>query len=882
MAFKINNNPKINSVSNSGVTNTSNFNTSGSSNVSVFSVNDDVIEKLCAKLQISREQLDLLVAKYPDFYSMDPVKQAEIAKSAVIDTSVSINENDNNGVSKNQTDNHTNDNSAYQKEEQAGFNHNEYSKLSVKEKVNVYAQELAKNKFLYAEDGSKKTLADWDALSQDEQNNLIKKELGNLQKEDPNQRYDAKSISNLFELKMTKLQAANLLEENISTFNKKGKEQIADAVHEYLFGVNSDNLSQQQNNYLENQYVLSKAVIQACKDKGDNTYVDGVDYNLPESEISEKFSKGGILSKSTKIEVQLAYLENKKSKGIALDETEQAVYERLGKLVKSQSGLALVHAAKYKAANPDKQVNYGRLDALKKSEFGKDFEAAVNDEDKNFVIGAYIKKVGENLSPEEKAKLINELTLELMYNPDNVELVTDVHSNVVENSDEETVNELMQTKEDGLAELNVINADKIKSEKPLQTLAITHENMVADEPERAEMLASDTMDNLSMSKLAIVSNIYSSSKSENIQRKLVDNALLEIENEQDIEAQKVILENVNNNSNLEVRKDAGSRLDEAHKDNQLPLTEKFSQDKEVAKAMNENETLTRFHKDNQTEGFKLLKNRFEQNDFSKEEAISQLNVLADQIKDCHKDNQLAMHKDIMQSKYSEVQEHAAGNIKDYDLSVQSEALDAVYASNNRKAIEKAVTELENSPTYLQETELPRVTGEAAARNNLIEFAQTSDTLSLQERLASGVQLSQSEFNALPSDVKREYFANYFKKLPLEQKIKLLSSIPNGAQKKTIYVMIARTDANLFNAIVKDKDRADMLLSMGLPNDVNNKITNVVKFLAVSDVGYQNIAKKHDIEYENETKGNNASYTTNPYGFDAKEIYLKDKKGNLMV
>lgn len=882
MAFKVNNNPNINSVSNSGVANTSNFNASSSSNVSVFSADDDAIKKLCAKLQISKEQLDLLVAKYPDFYSMEPVKQAEIAKSAVIDTSVSINENDNNGVSKNQADNHTNDNSAYQKEEQTGFNHNEYSKLSVKEKVNVYAQELAKNKFLYAEDGSKKTLADWDALSQDEQNNLIKKELGNLQKEDPNQRYDEKSISNLFELKMTKLQAANLLEENISTFNKKGKEQIADAVHEYLFGVDSDNLTQQQNNYLENQYVLSKAVIQACKDKGDNTYVDGVDYNLAESEISEKFSKGGILSNSTKIEVQWEYLENKKSKGIALDETEQAVYERLRKFVKTQAGQAFYDLAKYKAEHPDEQVNYGRLDALKKSEFGKDFEAAVNDEDKNFVIGAYIKKVGENLSPEEKAKLINELTLELMYNPDNVELVTDVHSNVVENSDEETVNELMQTKEDGLAELNVINADKIKSEKPLQTLAITHENMVADEPERAEMLASDTMDNLSMSKLAIVSDIYSSSKSENIQRKLVDNALSEIENEQDIEAQKVILENVNNNSNLEVRKDAGSRLDEAHKDNQLPLTEKFSQDKEVAKAMNENETLTRFHKDNQTEGFKLLKNRFEQNDFSKEEAISQLNVLADQIKDCHKDNQLAMHKDIMQSKYSEVQEHAAGNIKDYDMSVQSEALDAVYASNNQKAIEKAVTELENSPACLQETELPRVTGEAAATNNLIEFAQTSDTLSLQERLASGVQLSQSEFNALPSDVKREYFTNYFKKLPLEQKIKLLSSIPNGAQKKTIYVMIARTDANLFNAIVKDKDRADMLLSMGLPNDVNNKITNVVKFLAVSDVGYQNIAKKHDIEYENETKANNASYTTNPYGFDAKEIYLKDKKGNLMV
>lgn len=147
MAFEVNNNPNINSVSNSGAANTSNFNASSSSNVSVFSANDDVIEKLCAKLQITREQLDLLVAKYPDFYSMDPVKQAEIAKSAVIDTSVPTNENDNNSASKVQTDSHTNDNSAYQKEEQTGFNHNEYSKLSVKEKVNVYAQELAKINF---------------------------------------------------------------------------------------------------------------------------------------------------------------------------------------------------------------------------------------------------------------------------------------------------------------------------------------------------------------------------------------------------------------------------------------------------------------------------------------------------------------------------------------------------------------------------------------------------------------------------------------------------------------------------------------------------------------------------------------------------------------
>ena len=70
--------------------------------------------------------------------------------------------------------------------------------------------------------------------------------------------------------------------------------------------------------------------------------------------------------------------------------------------------------------------------------------------------------------------------------------------------------------------------------------------------------------------------------------------------------------------------------------------------------------------------------------------------------------------------------------------------------------------------------------------------------------------------------------------------------------------------------------------MGLPNDVNNKIANVVKFLAVSDIGYQNIAKKHDIDYKEQTKTNNVSYNTNPYGFDSKELYRKDKNGNLVV
>ena len=75
-------------------------------------------------------------------------------------------------------------------------------------------------------------------------------------------------------------------------------------------------------------------------------------------------------------------------------------------------------------------------------------------------------------------------------------------------------------------------------------------------------------------------------------------------------------------------------------------------------------------------------------------------------------------------------------------------------------------------------------------------------------------------------------------------------------------MIARSDSHLFNEICKDKNRADQLLGMGLPNDVNVKINGVVSFLAVSDVGFQNIAKKYDIEYDGSKK-----YTTTPFSSD---------------
>lgn len=304
----------------------------------------------------------------------------------------------------------------------------------------------------------------------------------------------------------------------------------------------------------------------------------------------------------------------------------------------------------------------------------------------------------------------------------------------------------------------------------------------------------------------------------------------------------------------------------------------------------ENGIFSRLEKENQQPAMALERQRLEER-LDKDDAIKYTNMLADQIKDCHKDNQLAMHNEMMNSKYSEVQEHVAGNIKDYDPTVQAEALETVLASGNEKAIEAAAESVKYSPDCVK-SEMAEVV-EAYASDNAIQadsaileqFADLipSQSKTIQEKIASGQILSESELSTLSVSERRDYLASFFKKLPVDKKIKLLASMPDS-QKKTIYTLIARTDSTLFNAIIKDKDRADQLLSMGLPEDVNNKIKGVVKFLAVSDIGYQNIAAKYDIEYDNNDAEiiKDRKYTTKPQDFDSKEIYKKDKMGNILA
>ena len=250
-------------------------------------------------------------------------------------------------------------------------------------------------------------------------------------------------------------------------------------------------------------------------------------------------------------------------------------------------------------------------------------------------------------------------------------------------------------------------------------------------------------------------------------------------------------------------------------------------------------------------------------------------ALANDIQNYEVQNQLDAHNLVMTSKYSEVQECAASNIKNYDSTVQSKALDTVYKSGNQKAIEAAVASIpEFKNPEVRQIETTRA---------IVELGLDDEAKN--KILKSFAQLSGKDVSSLSPEEKKAYYQTYFKQLPIEQKIKLISSIKSSSMRKIVYTMIARQDSHLFTEICKDKDRADTLLGLNLPVDVTNKIKNIVRFLAVSDIGFRNLAEKYDIKIDDTEEKPKTAYTLLPKDLSdisgVEYFKMEDRQGKFL-
>lgn len=136
--------------------------------------------ELLKRLGITEEQLNVILNKYPDFYSLAPEKQLTIA--AGINTLQPEKETPKNqvkdSVSSSESSNLTKENKDVKI---SAFDNKAFAVASNADKTKIYAEELAKNKFMYADSRNVKNAENWQALSEDKKQELIKNELQALE-----------------------------------------------------------------------------------------------------------------------------------------------------------------------------------------------------------------------------------------------------------------------------------------------------------------------------------------------------------------------------------------------------------------------------------------------------------------------------------------------------------------------------------------------------------------------------------------------------------------------------------------------------------------------------------------------------------------------------
>lgn len=269
--------------------------------------------------------------------------------------------------------------------------------------------------------------------------------------------------------------------------------------------------------------------------------------------------------------------------------------------------------------------------------------------------------------------------------------------------------------------------------------------------------------------------------------------------------------------------------------------------------------------------------------FEGKDAIKYSNALSDQIQYCDKDNQLAMHNEMMTSKYSEVQQHVAGNIKNYDPTVQADALSTVYRSGNEKAIATAVNDV-----------LPAIKSpdaqQIALKQAVMELAGIADDSEIQAKFANGT-LSKAEIAQLSSSERREYYVRLFDNATPAEKIKYLKSIPNGRSRQTVYNLIGTYYKNTFKSLIEsDVSTAEAMFNMGLKADLQNMICETIMFKAETNPSFKflrdrlNLNNTKDfasVETEPVTAKTISNFSV-PTGFDTKEIFKKDKQGRILA
>lgn len=937
MGIEIN---KINTINNAGKAGVKVSEVSSSVKASIMSTNANDIE-LIKKLGITKDELYSIRTMYSDIdiSSLPFDKQLELvsdyrkqatAQMAIYQKNTDVSENI--------------DTTAKSTEK---FSKTEFNNMTFEQKVDACFAEFAKNQYIYGTKHEGKVISEphseeeWDALSPEEQKNIIEKiksainndeKLSGL-KELVLGTTNSKDQAAIADGVMRGIQAASMDGISYLEFLHKDEYDRVDLVESYLNVIDSKELNENDKKYLDHLQLLSSAVkeIAANNENGNiNTIECNQDVreyikrnNLNEDELvykalQAKINKGAILSENEqkqfdelkkfmetdagklqtqkakaanliKLQAQYDELQAKVNNGEKLDSREQGLLNNLKNTLNSKESNSLKELI---AVMPKPQTD-------KEKQIASDLETFQN-EIKDHVKGAgseagaifaFIENKCKDMTPEEQKDY--RITALKFYNGSASSNLFKAYAEKYDLWNDEY-----------LLDKAALNAGEASTEefsthmKTIEAVKNSDNDYIKINAEAAEMTAGQVLkrDEYKIEKHDDKKLIYSShaakTKNAKVQKQATDVNITIVNAGKQGKAQNELL--ASENATNEVKVYSVEQSYRFHKENQYSVVNNATEGcKEATAVLAEGNVIEKLNKDVQTDVFKLGRSRIEEQ-FNEQEAIKYSNALADQIQNCNKDNQLEMHNDIMQSKYSEVQERAASNINKLDPTVQNDAVDSVIRSGNEKAVSSAMNSLQKCSPEVQKVQTINM-----AVQNAVENANAEE----KAKLLNSTHLTPEQFEKLTPSEKKEYYKRIFDKASPGEKIEMLSKLP-GSQQKTVYTLICRFFPEVLSSMLKDSTTAEKMLNSGMPVDAVNKVITILQssedleIIKLLDKMSKNplyksyFADKKDDEIKEpevkdakldaEYKDNGIDFIANTFATSPKDLALKNKKikGNM--
>ena len=903
---------KLNQVNNQNVRN---YNSSINQTPQQININigkeDPVIKKLCEQFGITPEEYREVCNLHPDFNSISDISKQQAIINDLKNSQINNTNNDSEIIL-----NHEKLVEAYQQEETA--DKLKYNQLTtVNDKMTAVISAAAKNIYingLTKQNGevlaTPHSQEEWDNLSEQEKENYINKFSSNI-KNYAESNEDIKYLNTLMKTKtdektqitildsvMRDIEVATFNEMSIADFMRQDEYQKLDLTEEYMSEF-PDALNETDLEYRNRWINITKAV---CASD------DSIPKDLCPSE-ARKYIKYNNLNED---ELLYQTLSQKAEKGILTD-AEKKQYESLDGLFSNEAGRSLIEKAK--AANLQKlEEEYRNFDKINgDQELYKQLEKTINSKESEKLRNIPLPKVKNDFEAKVKAD-VEAFDKTSASNNDNklnaAKIAAHIELQCKDMTPAERKNyikaylkfsngseglELYKIYQKEFGDLHKRTELLDKSSLTIADMSIQEVNEFGETCVIASNDPDEYIKNVAICAANTNSQILSKCKDAKYdEHKLINakynskinntevlnnttraNATIS-DTETAIESQKYITnsEYATDEVHINTVESAKDFVPRAQAAVMNGATEKSAK---ATAYVAENNIIETLDKDAQVEAFHGTHNSINKW-FEGKDAIKYSNALANQIQNCDERNQLAMHEEIMTSKYTEVQENAAANIKNYSPSVQEKAMESVYKSGNEKAINRLIQDVADEKNF------PALRSEALQMASDWAMTSAKSSEELHKKFLNG-NLTLQEVKQLSSSDRKKYIDKYFSKLGSNEKIKFLKEhITTSAQKKVVYTTIARTDSSLFNEMCKDKDMAEMLLGLALPQDVNKQIEDIVSFIAISDVNFQELCKLNNIKFDgmNEPLAeNNKKYSTDPFAKDQYEMYPKDRYGNLI-